>query len=224
MNFRSSMKNVIKIITILGIVTSLSPVYSMEGITVENAAIFPCSIRKEDLKKINPLSNTNRFATYSGRPPRATRIFNGNRLLTDEGLVLRLAAQTVLQGWNLSVNNSEILEKIGAAVSKGVLLYSEHDLPESPTSLLLEILPVQNPLCKNIKTLSVFQNIENFFIEYILRGNLHITTHVNNKSLAKQELGLFTQPADLLLFEKKCKDKNARILMKPGMLFCMEKL
>ena len=129
------MKNFIKIIVTLGIVTSFFPMYSMEN-RPEGELYY--SIKMKDLKTINPLTDMSKLAIYQGfsQNTNSVSISGDDPLLTDEDLALRLAVMKVLAESD-SEENNKILEAIGIAVGRGMPIISKHFLSYGDSGISL---------------------------------------------------------------------------------------
>ena len=122
------MKNTIKVIITLGIVTYFFPMYSMEN-RPEGELYY--SIKIKDLKTINPLTDMSKLAIYQGfsQNTNSVSISGDDPLLTDEDLALRLAVMKVLAESD-SEENNKTLEAIGIAVGRGMPIISKYSLFE----------------------------------------------------------------------------------------------
>jgi len=132
------MKQTIKVIAILVIVTSFSPLYSMESLSQP-----VCSLIMDGLENINPLSNMKELFRLSGCCK--TNYFS----IPDAGLAMKLAAIKFL-----TKPNSEILEAISTAISLGEPLASNHYFKQYAGEQSLTILTRSSPS-------SVFDTITN---------------------------------------------------------------
>ncbi len=113
------MKNSVKIITILGIVTSFFPVHPMmPGVYC---------LEKRTLKTVNPLSDMSDL--------KISRFFKGPRIsddsfFADKGLALSLAAIKILEEPN-KAKNKKVLETIRSSISQGAPVNSNTRIIES---------------------------------------------------------------------------------------------
>ena len=184
------MKKSIKIITILGIVTSFFPVYSMEDIRsicypvnkddLKNRRLFVC---EDDLKKINPLSGTDKLPIYHEMvllPIESSGLLR----ITEECLFTKLAAIRLLEGLD-SENNDEILKTICTAVSRETPIVSWpcEFVGTSGTLISLDSDPS-----------SIFEDIKNWFyqsllIKYIEAGHVLNAIFSSNQSSSNQWQG-----------------------------------
>ena len=145
------MKNSIKTVTILGIITSFFPVHPMELAPQP----FYC-LRTEDLKKINPLSDMNKLSIYPNRfaVPRdtgLTSIPNDSPLFAQEGLALKLTAIKYLEKPDV-----QTLEVIRTAIGKGIPITSEHYVTPNVDVKYIRIFPSPTT------PISVFESIKNW--------------------------------------------------------------
>ncbi len=146
------MKNYIKIITILGIVTFVFTAYTMEE-------TYSYAIEKNESGGKNPLLHVNNFRIKASHGyPAWKPISDGNPICTAEGLVPILAGSALLIELD-NVEKEKILEEVRDAVGKGVPLTCNYIV--MPNSLFFLLAEINIQLGQN--PTSVFQSIENLF-------------------------------------------------------------
>ena len=143
------MKNSIKIITILKIITSFFPVYPMMPPEYR-------LLKKEDLKTVNPLSNMSglKISYFLNGP----RISDDDPLFADQGLPLSLAIIKLCEKPEDEIENKQTLKSICDAISQGTPVTSKHRIQQNLEKKLIIIRPSQ-------ESISIRKLIENWFKE-----------------------------------------------------------
>jgi len=198
------MKNTIKIIIILGVAASFSPLYSMTVRSSEIRDVMDATyyyLKKSDLKKIDPLSNISKLPICSGsaNETNSALIADCNSLSIDEeGLVLRLAV--IKWFFENSKENDPNFEKIFAALDQGGPIASKH-------TLKLSLGDEDIIIFSNQKRTTMLEDIKNFR-KVKLIGNSEMFRDLQEKIARPSEIETDGRTQEL----KRCEEAAETVL------------
>ena len=166
------MKKIVKMITLLGIVTSFSPAYTME----ETSYLYWHSK--------NPLLHADNFCIKARNgPPFLKPIFDDDSICTDKSLISVVAGNALFEKSD-NVEEEKILEEVRGTVGKGTPLTCNYIVMSDDRNVLprIKIKFSQN-------STSVFQSIENLFKNLLAGGASSLCgKRINNKTLLIQAI------------------------------------
>ena len=172
------MKNYIKMITLLGIVTSFSAAYTMEETYAYGLRLQDEAYESENK---NPLLHANNFSIKASYGyPAWKPVSDGNPICTTEGLVPVVAGYALLAESD-DVKKEKILKMVHNTVGGGMPLTCNYIVKQnSGYSSCILFQPSRNPI-------PVFQSIENLFGD-LLAGGASSLYGMRNKILLIQAI------------------------------------